>query len=462
MDGLSVPSTIYALGTPTPSRAAPGALSVIRLSGSRAPDALIFLTEPRAFERGYSARDPALPEPRRMVMRALLDPLSGEEIDRGLVVWFEAPNSETGEMMAELHLHGGRAVVNAALVALGRLGFCRMAEPGEFTRRAFEHGKLDLTRAEAIADLVAAETEQQRRQALQQMEGALHRLYEDWRTLGLRTLAHLEAAIDFPDEDLPPGIANEVRAGITQLQSEIAAHLDDRRGERLREGLHIAIIGPPNAGKSSLLNLLARRDAAIVSETAGTTRDVIEVHLDLGGWPVVLADTAGLRASGDAIEQEGVRRAKARAASADLRLLVLDASADWKSAMADLTAATERWNATHDIVVVNKTDLAVVDAAGVVPLSAKSGDGLAELLARLERSASALMEEGAAPPLTRARHREALMDAHAALGRALVAPEVALAAEDLRLAMRALGRITGTVRIDELLDVIFRDFCIGK
>ena len=365
-------------------------------------------------------------------------------------------------MMAELHLHGGRAVVNAALAALGRLGFCRMAEPGEFTRRAFEHGKLDLTRAEAIADLVAAETDQQRRQALQQMAGALHRLYEDWRTLGLRTLAHLEAAIDFPDEDLPPGIANEVRAGITELQGEIAAHLDDRRGERLREGLHIAIIGPPNAGKSSLLNLLARRDAAIVSETAGTTRDVIEVHLDLGGWPVVLADTAGLREAGDAIEQEGVRRAKARAASADLRLLVLDASADWKSAMRDLVAGTERWNAAHDIVVVNKVDLAAIDGVGVVSLSAKSGAGLPELLARLEHSAGLLMEEGAAPPLTRARHREALMDAHAALGRAMVAPEVALAAEDLRLAMRALGRITGTVRIDELLDVIFRDFCIGK
>ena len=221
--------------------------------------------------------------------------MSGETIDRGLAVWFEAPNSETGETMAELHLHGGRAVVGGALEAIAKLGFCRMAEPGEFTRRAFENGKLDLTKAEAIADLVAAETDQQRRQALQQMDGALHRLYEDWRTLGLRTLAHLEAAIDFPDEDLPAGIADEVHAGITRLQAEIAAHLDDRRGERLRDGLHIAIIGPPNAGKSSLLNLLARRDAAIVSETAGTTRDVIEVHLDLGGWPVVLADTAGLR-----------------------------------------------------------------------------------------------------------------------------------------------------------------------
>ena len=455
-------ATIYALGTPAPSRAAPGAVSVIRLSGPRAPDALVFLTEPKAFERGHSARDPSLPEPRRMVVRAVLDPATGEEIDRGLVVWFEAPHTETGEMMAELHLHGGRAVVNAALAAIARLGFCRLAEPGEFTRRAFEHGKLDLTRAEAIADLVAAETDQQRRVALQQMEGALHRLYEDWRTLGLRALAHLEAAIDFPDEDLPAGIGDEVKAGVTQLQGELATHLDDKRGERLREGLHIAIIGPPNAGKSSLLNLLARREAAIVSETAGTTRDVIEVHLDLGGWPVVLADTAGLRASTDSIEQEGVRRAKARAASADMRVLVLDASADWKAEMETLTASTEGWDPALDIVVVNKTDLAHASGVGIVSLSAKEGAGLPDLLARLERSAAVLMEESAAPPLTRARHREALVEAHAAMGRALQAPEVALAAEDLRLAMRAIGRITGTVRIDELLDVIFRDFCIGK
>ena len=455
--------TIYALGTPVPSRAHPGALSVIRLSGPRAAEALIFLTERLAFERGRSARDPALPEPRRMVVRSLVDPRSGETIDRGLAVWFEAPNSETGETMAELHLHGGRAVVAGALDAIAKLGFCRMAEPGEFTRRAFEHGKLDLTQAEAIADLVAAETEAQRKLALQQMDGALHRLYEDWRTLGLRTLAHLEAAIDFPDEDLPTGIADAVRAGITQLQAEIAVHLDDRRGERLRQGLSIAIIGPPNAGKSSLLNLLAHREAAIVSETAGTTRDVIEVHLDLGGWPVVLADTAGLREAGDAIEQEGVRRARARAASADLRLLVLDASSDWRRQKQALTAATERWDPARDIVVVNKVDLASVDNASVVALSATSGAGLPELLARLERSAAALMEEGAgAPPLTRARHREALVECQDALARALIAPEIALAAEDLRLALRALGRITGTVRIDELLDVIFRDFCIGK
>ncbi|MBM3648219.1 MAG: tRNA uridine-5-carboxymethylaminomethyl(34) synthesis GTPase MnmE [Alphaproteobacteria bacterium] len=458
MDG----GTIYALGTPVPSRAQPGAISVIRLSGPRAAEALIFLTEARAFERGRSAREPSLPAPRRLTVRTLLDPSTGEAIDRGLIVWFEAPHSETGETMAELHLHGGRAVVGAALAAIGKLGFCRLAEPGEFTRRAFEHGKLDLTEAEAIADLVAAETDQQRRQAMQQMAGALHRLYEDWRTLGLRCLAHLEAAIDFPDEDLPAGIADEVRDGMARLAAEIAAHLDDRRGERLREGLHIAIVGPPNAGKSSLLNLLARRDMAIVSETAGTTRDLIEAHLDLGGWPVVLADTAGLRAAADAIEQEGVRRARARAAQADMRLLVLDATGDWRAERDTLIRTIERWDDARDIVVVNKTDVAPVDDDSVAALSALSGAGLPQLLGRIEAAAAALMQEGAAPPLTRARHRETLGECQAALARALAAPEVALAAEDLRLAMRALGRITGTVRIDELLDVIFRDFCIGK
>ncbi len=443
--------TIYALGTPTPTRAHPGALAVVRLSGPRAGEAVEQLT-----------RRP-LPEPRRMVLRALRDPSTGEVFDKALVAWFAAPNTETGEPMAELHLHGGRAVVGAALDALAHLGFCRMAEPGEFTRRAFEHGKLDLTEAEGIADLVAAETAAQRRQALQQMDGALHRLYENWRAKGLRALAYLEAAIDFPDEDLPDGLADEVRVAVAGLQAEIAAHLEDRRGERLRDGLSIAIIGPPNAGKSSLLNLLARREAAIVSETAGTTRDVIEVHLDLGGWPVVLADTAGLRDSGDAIEQEGVRRARARAAAADLRVLVVDASGDWRAEMKTIIGTTESWDSSRDIVVANKTDLAAVDDPGIVALSIRSGAGLPELLTRLETSAKASMEEGAgAPPLTRARHREALLECQSSLERALHAPEVALAAEDLRLALRAIGRITGTVRLDELLDVIFRDFCIGK
>ncbi|MFO1079864.1 MAG: tRNA uridine-5-carboxymethylaminomethyl(34) synthesis GTPase MnmE [Reyranellaceae bacterium] len=444
-------ATIYALGTPAPSRAWPGALSVIRLSGPRAPEAMATLTAA------------SLPAARRMALRSLRDPRTAEVIDRGLAVWFEAPRTETGEPMAELHLHGGRAVVEAALAAIGALGYCRLAEPGEFTRRAFENGRLDLTQAEAIADLVAAETEAQRRLALRQMDGALGRLYESWRTRGVAALAHLEAVIDFPDEDLPEGLDAAVRAAIEGLQAEIANHLADRRGERLRDGLAIAIIGPPNAGKSSLLNLLARRDAAIVSETAGTTRDVIEVHLDLGGWPVVLADTAGLRDSHDAIEQEGVRRARARAAAADLRILVLDATGDWVADRRALVRSTRSWQPGRDLVVVNKVDLNPVAASDVIAVSARTGAGVADLLQRLEVAADRLMGEGAGTvPLTRARHRTALEECRESLARALAAPEVAMASEDVRLAMRALGRITGTVRVEELLDVIFRDFCIGK
>jgi tRNA modification GTPase len=451
-------STIYALATPAPTRAAPGALAVIRISGPRASDALVFLTEPKAFERGSSARDPALPEPRRMALRPILDPVSGEEIDRGLIVSFPAPNSETGENMGEIHSHGGRAVVGAILDALSRLGFCRLAEPGEFTRRAFEHGKLDLTAAEGIADLVAAETEQQRRQALAQMDGALHRLYEDWRTMGLRALAHLEAAIDFPDEDLPPGIDIRVTSEIVELTKQIDAHLADNRGERLRQGLSIAIVGPPNAGKSSLLNLLAQRDAAIVSETAGTTRDVIEVHLDLGGWPVTLADTAGLRESSDPIELEGVRRARHKAEQADLRVVVVAADdPKWRDGL-------DLWTPERCFFVLNKIDLAAEkpsDFKGVT-VSVKTGEGVHNLLQCLQIEVGRLFETKGPPPLTRARHREALIEARASLVRARGAQEIALAAEDLRLALRAIGRITGTVRIDELLDVIFRDFCIGK
>ncbi len=254
------------------------------------------------------------------------DPDSGEALDDGLALWFPGPRSVTGEDVAELHLHGSRAVLAAVIAALRRLGL-RLAEPGEFTRRAFLNGKLDLTQAEAIADLAAAETEAQRRQALRQLDGALGALYRDWGERLLRLLAHLEAAIDFPDEDLPPEIEARVAADTAALLAEIEAHLaDGHRGERLRDGIAVAILGPPNAGKSSLLNQLARREAAITSPIAGTTRDVIEVAIDLAGYPVVLADTAGLRETADAIEQEGLRRALQRAELAELRLFVFDAS----------------------------------------------------------------------------------------------------------------------------------------
>lgn len=438
--------TIFALA----SGAGRAGVAVIRLSGP-------------ASGRAYARLSGRPPPPPRLASRVRLRDGGGEEIDDGLALWFPAPRSFTGEDVVELHVHGGRAVLAAMAEALTALGL-RPAEPGEFTRRAFANGKMDLTAAEALADLVAAETAAQRRQALRQMDGALARLYEGWRERLVRLMAHLEAAIDFPEEGLPDGLAEAVRTALAGLAQEIAAHLaDGRRGERLRDGVEIAILGAPNVGKSSLLNRLARREAAIVSATAGTTRDVIEVQLDLGGYPAVLADTAGLREAAEEIEGEGVRRALARAEAADLRLLVFDAAA-----LPEIDPVTAALAADRCMVVLNKSDAAAAPPPGRIAgrpafaVSARDGDGMAGLLEALGTEVAALAAVGEVPALTRARHRSALIDCAAALRRGLEAPLVELAAEDLRLAARALGRITGRVDVEELLDVVFRDFCIGK
>jgi len=440
--------TIFALAS-APGRAG---VAVMRLSGPGAGAALARLAG-------------SVPPARRAARRRFADPRTGEIIDDGLALFFPGPKSFTGEDVAELQLHGSRAVIAALLEALANLPGLRLAEPGEFTRRAFEHGKLDLTAAEGLADLVGAETAAQRRQALRQLEGALGRLYEDWRNRLLRALAHLEAAIDFPEEGLPDGLSAEVRESAAALRGEIARHLaDGHRGERMRDGVAVAIIGPPNAGKSSLMNALARRDVAITSAVAGTTRDVIEVALDLGGYPIVLADTAGLRESCDSIEEEGVRRARARAAAADLRLLVLDAT---KPAPALPRGLAER----DTIIILNKVDLGVGDSGegadrlGSGPalrLSVRTGMGMSELLARLQQEVTARFAPGDAAVLTRARHRAALEACATALDRFAEQPAPELAAEDLRLAAQALGRITGRVDVEDMLDIIFREFCIGK
>lgn len=378
-------------------------------------------------------------------------------IDDGLALWFPAPHSVTGEDTAELQVHGSRAVIAALIEILRRKGL-RLAEPGEFTRRAFFNDKLDLVQAEAIADLTAAETDAQRRQALRQLDGELGAIYRGWSARLLRTLAHLEAAIDFPDEDLPPAIEAEVVAETAALRAEIDVHLTDgRRGERLRDGITIAIVGPPNAGKSSLLNKLAQREAAITSPIAGTTRDVIEVAIDLAGYPVVLADTAGLRESADVIEQEGLRRALARADAAELRLFVFDARHP------EDTAGAAAWPGRDTLLVANKTDLGDCPAlpAGALAISALTGAGLDLLIATLTTRIAADYDI-AAPLLTRARHRAGLEEARDALARSLAAPLPELKAEDLRLAWRSLGRITGAVDVEDLLDAIFAEFCIGK
>lgn len=364
--------------------------------------------------------------------------------------------------MAELHLHGGRAVLSAVVDELSSIPGLRPADAGEFTRRAFENGKLDLTAAEGVADLVNADTEQQRRQALRQMEGALGRVYEQWRERLIRTLARLEACIDFPEEDLPSDLLHEVQRLAGGLAHEIGAHLaDNRRGERLREGVSVAILGAPNSGKSSLLNYLAGRDAAIVSARAGTTRDVVEVRLDLGGYLVDLADTAGLRDATDEIEAEGVKRALARAEAADINILLFDGANFPEIDQGTLALMDDR-----ALPAISRMDLAAglpgEKLNGALPISIKTGRGLPDLMAALQKRVETLVGSGEAPSLTRARHRHALEEAMSALNGALAAAAPELIAEDLRLAVRSIGRITGRVDVEDILDVVFRDFCIGK
>jgi tRNA modification GTPase len=430
--------TIFALA----SAAGRAGVAIVRVSG---PNALLPLTKIARLSD---------PEPRRAMMRTLVD-AEGAAIDDALVLWFVGPASFTGEDVAEFHVHGGRAIIEVLLATLSTLPGLRPAEPGEFTRRAVENGKLDLTRAEAIADLVDAETEAQRRQALRQYDGALAALYDGWRDRLIKASAWAEAAIDFSEEEIPEDVIVKAKAQLAGIEREIRNHLDDfRRGEIVREGLRLAIVGPPNAGKSSLLNALAKRDVAIVSETPGTTRDVIEVKLDIAGYPVIASDTAGLRETSDAVESEGVRRALASADNADLVLLLRDGS----------QPVDDKWP-VHDLMVWNKSDLPWPSKPGGLRISTTTGDGLDALLTELSGLVRETLERpNEAPPLTRLRHRYALQIAASSLSRALAAsePEPELVAEDMRLAMRALGRITGRIDVEDLLDVIFRDFCIGK
>jgi|CXWL01.1.fsa_nt_gi tRNA modification GTPase len=461
------PDTIVALA----SGAGRAGVAVIRISGAEAGAAL------RALTGGE------LPPPRLATLARFRHPRGGEQLDDGLALWFPAPGSFTGEDVAELHVHGGPAVIEAMIDACLSQEGMRPAEPGEFTRRAFEHGKLDLAEAEGLADLVDAETEGQRRQALRQAKGELSAVYEGWRGQMIEAAALIEAEIDFPDEDLPGALAQRAAPILTKLAHDMGAHLADHRGERVRDGYRIAIIGPPNAGKSSLLNALARREAAIVSELPGTTRDVVEVRLVLGGYPVWVADTAGLREAADAVEAEGVRRALERAEEADLRLGVVEAVAE---VPADLRAALR----PSDWLIRSKGDLrnpsCSLDAecdlgpiggsgamdpgspaspsSGERRVSAVSGEGVAELERDLAARVVEALGREEAPALTRARHRRLVEEARSALERAIPAlalrPE--LAAEDVRLAAAALGRLTGRIDVEDLLDEIFSSFCIGK
>jgi tRNA modification GTPase len=543
--------TIFALSSGRP----PAAIAVVRISGPRARHALEALTG-------------RVPEPRRAALARVRDSESGEVLDEALALFFPGPKSETGEDTAELQLHGGRAVIAGVLDALGRLEGLRPAEAGEFTRRAFENGQLGLTEVEGLADLIFAETAAQRRQAFRHLKGLLGERAETWRGRLIQALALIEAGIDFSDEaDVPGDLIRPALKIARELRDEISSALAGAaRGERLRDGLVVAIAGPPNAGKSTLLNRLARREAAIVSPHAGTTRDVIEVHLDLEGYPVTLLDTAGIRASDDPVEQEGVRRARARAAEADLVLWVVDAAEEADEVSAELsdaaglprsddasagggTSPTARAKvpsrceglspapgglsvslgdecpdsvldqsprvltpalrprdaargavARDDVapaagardpvlgspemgtpemwLIKNKIDLAKCNQpssfyrsesefmfSNRLLVSAVRDDGLNGLLSQLAQHCANYFGSGEPALVTRARHRSILIEVGDSLARALqqdISQREDIVAEELRLAARGLGRLTGRVDVEDILDVVFRDFCIGK
>jgi tRNA modification GTPase len=448
--------TIFALSSGRP----PAAIAVIRISGPHAGAAL----------RALIGRMPA---PRHATLSRVRDPAGGEIIDEGLALWFPGPNSETGEDIAELQIHGGRAVIAATLAALGKLAGLRHAEAGEFTRRAFENGRMDLTAVEGLADLVAAETEAQRRQAFHHLKGLLGERAETWRRRLIEALALVEAGIDFSDEDdVPKAAMAQAIALVRPLADEISSACAGA-GERLREGLRVAIAGPPNAGKSTLFNRLARRDAAIVSPFPGTTRDVLELHLDLGGFPVTVLDTAGIREADDPVEREGVRRAREQAAGANLVLWVLDATAAGVREAPSMGHPVEVPPGTPLWRIVNKMDLLPPTKAGA--LRAMEGEGVHLVSSATGAGVDALVGaiglfcEKFFPPepalVSRERQRAHLKETAGALRdaeAAAVEGREEIVAEHLRLASRALGRLLGRVDVEDILEVIFREFCIGK
>ncbi len=463
--------TIFALAT-APAKSG---VAIIRISGAGAAPALALLI------------GAPCPLPNYAKYCVIRNPSSGEIIDKGLVIYFKAPHSFTGEDVVELHLHGSLAVIREVLDVLSGMAGMYAAEAGEFTRRAFINGKLDLMEAEGLADLINADTSAQKTQAMRQMQGAMSVFYDEIRTKTISCLALLEAYIDFPDEEIPESVLAQWRETIISLQKTICDALaDSKRGERLREGLSIVIVGAPNAGKSSLLNALAGRDAAIVSHHAGTTRDIIEVYMDIAGYPVILTDTAGLRDAGDEIEEEGIRRARARAGQADIKLALFDAAE-----LPNMDAHTRELLDENTIVIISKVDAVIPALSGdlklqiitelfaldprpkvypsvgwggvdIVDISTKNNEGIEFLLSKIEEKVKNFFAGNAAPFITRNRHRALLQEAELLLNAALTPKPLELSCEELRRAALAIGKITGKIQVDDVLDIIFKQFCIGK
>ena len=442
--------TIYALSS------GPGisGIAVIRVSGKNTAEVVKKLTGDK------------LPRPRVATLTKFNKNGGKELIDEGVIIWFPAPNSYTGEDLAEFHVHGSRAVVNTMHFSISKVKNCRLAEPGEFTKRAFQNGKINLLKAESIADLISSETEIQRKQALKIMSGKSSDKFNSWREKLLKILSHIEAKIDFPDEDLPENIISEIRKTSNKVLTEIKKTLNDQKvGERIREGFKIAIVGPTNAGKSSLLNYLSKRDVAIVSEIAGTTRDVIETHLNLDGYPVVVSDTAGIRDSKNEIEKKGIKVALNRAEDADLKLVIVSAK------NVDFTVNLKSLLSKDAILVVNKSDLIKgklnrkFKKYEHVLISIKKDLNLNKLISKIKSKLKNKFISSENILITRERHRQNLKNCVCHLQKfdeRRTTREVDKAAEDLRLATRHLGMIVGKVDVEELLGSIFNDFCIGK
>ncbi len=442
--------TIYALSS------GPGisGVAVIRVSGKKTAEVIKKLTGSK------------LPTPRVATLKKFNKNGGKELIDEGVILWFPAPNSYTGEDLAEFHVHGSRAVINAMQSTIGKIKKCRLAEPGEFTKRAFQNGRINLLKAESIADLISAETEIQRKQALKIMSGKSSDKFNLWREKLLKILSHIEAKIDFPDEDLPKNIVFKIKKTSFSVLNEIKKTLNDQKvGERIREGFKIAILGPPNSGKSSLLNYLSKRDVAIVSEIAGTTRDVIETHLNLDGYPVIVSDTAGIRSSKNEIEKKGIKIALKRAEDADLKLVIVSAK------NVDFTNVLKKLLTKNAILVVNKSDLVNEKLNSKfrkyehVFISIKKDLNLNKLIQKIKSKLKNKFTTTEDILITRERHRQNLLNCVQHLEKfqkKKSAKDFDKVAEDLRLATRHLGMIVGKVDVEELLGSIFNDFCIGK